>query len=123
MVRRRLALLFLFLFLLPATGAGAELIVCDDCLQMAVFSCCASEASEDACEERCGSCEDDTTVSVRAILARKGSQTEASAHTVWTFSTPGLFEYTSVSYGDRPPTFRSPHVTIPRHISTTVLLS
>ena len=123
MVRRYLALLSLFLFLLPATGASAELIVCDDCLQMAVFSCCAIDASKDECEERCGSCEDDTTISVRAILARKGSQTETSDHTVWTFSTPGLFKYISVSYGDRSPDSRSPQVTIPRHISTTVLLS
>ena len=123
MVRRCLAMLSLFLFLLPATGASAELIVCDDCLQMTVFSCCAIEASRDACEERCGSCEDDTAVSVRGILARKGSQTEAGDHTVWIFSTPGILEYASGFYGDRSPDSRSPQVTIPHHISTTVLLS
>jgi len=121
--RRRLALLFLFLFLVPATGASAELVSCDDCLQMAVFSCCALETSEDDCEERCGSCEDDTTVSVRAVLTREGSQTKASVETAWALSVQNLINCESITCVATSPPPSPLRATIPHHIPTTVILA
>ena len=115
-MRRPAALLFLALFLLPATGAGMELVLCDDCLQMAAFSCCTFETDENGCEEECGSCEDDTTVSVRAI------PTSPAASGILP-PTPGVFDYISSAYATQSPHPRAPRVTIPPHIPTTVILS
>ena len=69
-MRRHVNIFLLIVFLLPATGVTAQLVLCDDCLQLFGFSCCSDLAKEDECVERCGPCDDDISITALAVLSK-----------------------------------------------------